>query len=81
MGVILCPLTPLGVRFNGRRLVQCSPSCCIIPGPITEISAPESGSAASVAWQFNVEIIMYLNCWSRFNIWSLLEFGGLNSRP
>ena len=56
MGVILCPLTPLGVRVDGRRLLQCSPSCCIISGPVTEISAHESGSAASVAWPFSVEV-------------------------
>ena len=49
IGAIFWPLTVLGVTREGSRLSVWSPSSCTMSVPATEISAPESGRALTVA--------------------------------
>ena len=48
-GCIVDPLTALGTMGDGMRLSGCSFSCWSKEGPAMEMSAPESGSAVTIA--------------------------------
>ena len=50
MGFMVVPLTARGVMVDGRRLSGCSWSCCRMAVPATQMSAPESGRASTVAF-------------------------------
>ena len=49
MGLMVVPLTARGVVVDGRRLSGCPWSCCSRVVPPTQMSAPESGRASTVA--------------------------------
>ena len=50
MGFMVVPLTARGVMVDGMRLSGCSWSCCRRAVPATQMSAPESGRASTVAF-------------------------------
>ena len=58
---MVVPLTARGVTVDGRRLSGCLWSCCSRAGPLTLMSAPESGRAAIVTCPLR-EDMWTLNC-------------------
>ena len=52
MGLMVVPLTARGVTTDGMRLSGCSWSCCKKAVPATQMSAPESGRACTIACPF-----------------------------
>ena len=65
MGLMVVPLTARGMMVDGRRL-GCSWSCCRRTLPATQMSAPESGRACTVA------------CPLREDMWTLTVGAGSN---
>ena len=49
VGLMVVPLTAWGVVVDCRRLSRCSWSCCSRVVPPTQMSAPESCRASTVA--------------------------------
>ena len=56
IGFMMVPLTVRGVMTDGRRLSGCSWSCCKRAVPATQMSAPESGRACTVACPFREDM-------------------------
>ena len=54
MGFMVWPLTVRGVTWEGSRLSLWSPSSSTMSVPATEMSAPESGRALTVAEPFGL---------------------------
>ena len=54
MGFMVWPLTVRGVTWEGSRLSLWSPSSSTMSVPATEMSAPESGRALTVAAPFGL---------------------------